>query len=71
MIAIQPTWVASGTFLANRLAQKGTGLRTGTRLLSVDRSASSPAESAALKLRKTNIRNVGTTSVLSVRSITE
>ncbi len=33
MIAIQPTWVAPGTFLANRLAQKGTGLGTDSQSL--------------------------------------
>lgn len=56
----------------NRLAQKGNV--TGDRLSDVRpvvRPTSSPAESAALTLRKTNVRNVGTTSVLSMWSIME
>jgi hypothetical protein len=33
VIANQPTWVTPGTVLANRLAQKGTGLGTDSQLL--------------------------------------
>jgi hypothetical protein len=58
--------------LVNRPAQNGEGSggrRTDYRPTNLTRS--NPADSATLRLRKTDTRNEGTTPGLSVRSITE
>ena len=48
------------TVPANRLAQKGLALGTDSPVADRSSLASNPAESAALPLRKTDVRNVGT-----------